>query len=125
MRRRVLSTTAFVFVAFLLRAVFSTMQAVASELRDVNQGCAGGLCAPCRNVYAHMSTWLLYTPEFQLMIVLISSPLALLVALLGMTPAATLQLMKSSKQVRAMPPKVMDHNNKRLLKEMSMPGSPA
>jgi hypothetical protein len=39
-----------------------------------------------------------YTPQFQLMIVLVSSPVALLVALWGMTSKATLQLMKSSKQ---------------------------
>jgi hypothetical protein len=41
---------------------------------------------------------ILYTPEFQVVIVLISSPVALLVALWGMTSKATLQLLKSSKQ---------------------------
>ena len=45
-----------------------------------------------------ITQWMAYTPEFQLMIVLVSSPLALLVALWGMTPKATLQLMKSSKR---------------------------
>ena len=44
-----------------------------------------------------------YTPEFQLMIVLVSSPLALLVALWGMTPKTTLQLMKSSKRQALFP----------------------
>jgi hypothetical protein len=39
-----------------------------------------------------------YTPEFRPMIELVSSPLALLVALWGMTSKATLQLMKSSKR---------------------------
>ena len=38
------------------------------------------------------------TPEFQLMIELVSSPVALLVALWGMTSKATLYLMKTSKQ---------------------------
>jgi hypothetical protein len=37
-----------------------------------------------------------YTPAFKAIIVLISSPLALLVALWGMTPKSTLQLMESS-----------------------------
>jgi hypothetical protein len=46
-----------------------------------------------------------YTPEFQPMIVLVSSPVALLVALWGMTPKATLQLMKSSKRQMLLPPK--------------------
>jgi len=41
---------------------------------------------------------MVYTPEFQVLIVLVSSPLALLVALWGMTSNATLQLMKSSKR---------------------------
>jgi hypothetical protein len=44
-----------------------------------------------------------YTPEFQLMIVLVSSPLALLVALWGMTPKATLQLMKSKERETLVP----------------------
>ena len=43
-----------------------------------------------------------YTPEFQLMIMLTSSPLALLVALLGMTTEATLQFMKSSRRGNAL-----------------------
>ena len=41
--------------------------------------------------------WLEYTPEFQLTVVLISSPLALLVALWGMTDKRTLQLMRSGR----------------------------
>jgi len=45
-----------------------------------------------------LSKWMFYTPEFQLVIVLVSSPLALLVALWGMTSKATLQLMKSSQE---------------------------
>jgi hypothetical protein len=39
-----------------------------------------------------------YTPEFQLLIVLVSSPVALLVALWGMTSNATLHLMQSSQR---------------------------
>jgi hypothetical protein len=37
------------------------------------------------------------TPEFQLTVVLISSPLTLLVALWGMTTGVILQLMRSSR----------------------------
>ena len=43
-----------------------------------------------------MQGWLIYTPEFQLVVMLISSPLALLVALWGMTSERTLQQMESS-----------------------------
>jgi hypothetical protein len=102
LRLQVVGTTAFVFVAFLVRSVFSTVSAVVFQWRDVEvRRCSGAaaknLCdAMCFNVYTHISTWMIYTPEFQLTIILVSSPVALLVALWGMTSKATLQLMKSS-----------------------------
>jgi hypothetical protein len=92
-----LATTAVVFAAFLLRSVFSTMFAVSFLLRDASVDCLG-LCDPsCRNVYGIISFWMTYTPEFQLIVMLISSPAALLVALWGMTSKPALQLMNSSK----------------------------
>ncbi len=54
--------------------------------------------ASCYNVYRLMQLWFIYTPEFQLTVVLISSPLALLVALWGMTSERTLQRMQSNRQ---------------------------
>jgi hypothetical protein len=106
LRRHMLGTTAFIFVTFLLRSVYSTMHAVVYELRDVdNKKCPVGTSrcdSSCYNVYTHMANWLFCTPEFQLMIVLISSPLALLVALWGMTTKSMLQLMKLSKRDKAM-----------------------
>jgi hypothetical protein len=45
-----------------------------------------------------MFVWMLRTPEFQVTIVLLSSPLTLLVALWGMTSRQTLQAMKSKEQ---------------------------
>jgi hypothetical protein len=96
---RMLGTTAFVFVAFLLRSVFAAINAVAFQLRDINvsstaSSCPLDICDPtCYNVYTLIARWMSYTPEFQSMVVLISSPLALLVALWGMTNASALQLM--------------------------------
>ena len=93
---RMLGTTAFVFVAFLLRSVFATINAVAFQLRDINtaSSCPLGICdTSCYNVYTLIARWMTYTPEFQSMVVLISSPLALLVALWGMTNESALQLM--------------------------------
>jgi hypothetical protein len=101
LRRRMLGTTAFVFVTFVLRAAFSTMYAVANQWRDVGGVCPDGtspLCGSCRNVYEHMLIWMIYTPEFQVLIVLVSSPVALLVALWGMTSNATLYFMKTSQR---------------------------
>jgi hypothetical protein len=44
-----------------------------------------------------------YTPQFQLTIILISSPVALLVALWGMTPKSTLQTMQLTQRQRPVP----------------------
>ena len=106
LRLRMLGTTAFVFVAFLIRSVLSIMFAVAFELRDLNNNNIEQKCrqAPhsvcdtsCYNEYAHIAAWMSYTPAFESTIVLISSPVALLVALWGMTSNATLQLMKQAR----------------------------
>ena len=97
LQRQIVGTTAFVFVTFLLRAVFSTMNALANALQNDGAGCANYCGIPCNNVWDLIQNWLLFTPEFQLSVVLISSPLALLVALWGMTSKRTLQHMKSSR----------------------------
>jgi hypothetical protein len=104
LRRQMLGTTGFIFVTFLLRSVYTIMNAVALQLRDYSKQCPGratatSYCdATCHNVYSHVSFWISNTPEFPLMIMLISSPVAQLVALWGMTTKSTLQLMKSSKR---------------------------
>ncbi len=96
-----LGTTAFVFVAFVVRSTQSTMFAVARQLQDVATRCPGvtGFCDPsCHNVFTHISQWAAYTPEFQTTVVLVASPVALLVALWGVTSRYTLQLMKVKQQ---------------------------
>jgi hypothetical protein len=97
LRVKVVGTTGFVFVAFLLRSVVSTMLAVANQLQDFAQPCPTpqtGCSTTCFNMFSHLVQWSNYTPEFQLTVILISSPLALLVALWGMTSDYTLRLMK-------------------------------
>ena len=102
LRRQIVGTAVFVFVTFLLRAVFSTMLALVNELQDSDDSAScpikDGCDAACYNMYELMRLWLFYTPEFQLTVVLISSPLALLVALWGMTSERTLQRMQSNRQ---------------------------
>ena len=96
-RRQILGTAAFVFVTFLLRAVFSTTIALANALQIQVSGCND--CDPsCSNVWTPIQFWLLFAPELQLSVMLISSPLALLVALWGMTSDRALQLMSSSRR---------------------------
>ena len=53
--------------------------------------------ASCNNVFTHMFLWMVHTPEFIVTVVLLSSPLALLVALWGMTTRLALHLMKPDK----------------------------
>ena len=94
---RIVGTAAFVFVAFLLRAVFSTMNALSSALQNFGADCPTDCGIPCNNVWALIQTWLQFTPQFQLAVVLISSPLALLFALWGMTDKRTLQHMRAGR----------------------------
>jgi len=98
--RQIVGTAGFVFVTFLLRAIYSTMSAVAYELQDDGASCpSNNPCdASCFNLYFLLQQWLFYTPEFQLSVELISSPLALLVALWGMTSKHTLRLMQSRRR---------------------------
>jgi hypothetical protein len=100
LRLQMLGTTGFIFVTFLLRSVFSTMLAVALQLRDADKSCpeTDTLCDVCYNGYTHISVWMYHTPEFQQVIILISSPVAQLVALWGMTNKSTLHLMMTSKR---------------------------
>jgi hypothetical protein len=95
-------TTVVVFVTLVLRSVQSTMFAVARQLQDTSRRCPGvtGFCNPsCHNQFTHMLVWMLRTPEFQVTVVLLSSPLTLLVALWGMTSEQTLHAMKSKERV--------------------------
>jgi hypothetical protein len=104
LRRQMLGTTAFIFVTFLLRSMYSTMLAVVLELRDGDKECPGAttFCEACFNEYSHISQWMTYTPEFQQVIILISSPVAQLVALWGMTTKSTLHLMMTSKRYKTL-----------------------
>ena len=90
LQTRILFSTVSVFVAFIMRSVFSTMHAVSNHLQDWDKQCGNGitLCNECYNVHSHIAYWMFLTPEFQLMIILISSPVSLFVALWGMTPPA-------------------------------------
>jgi len=98
--RQIVGTAGFVFVTFLLRAVFTTMFALANGLQNEESSCpSSNPCdASCYNLYTLMQQWLFFTPEFQLSVELISSPLTLLVALWGMTSKHTLRLMQSRRR---------------------------
>jgi hypothetical protein len=96
LRLQVLSTVSVVFVTFLLRAVFAVMFSVSGALQHDDNGCPGFCDVPCHDVHTLVQSWIAFTPEFQFTVTLISSPLALLIALWGVTTQRTLQLMSSS-----------------------------
>ena len=96
-QRQLFITVFAVFLTFLLRAVFSVMYAVANTSSDNQPNCTG-LCSSCNSVNSLMRIWITLTPEFQLVVELLSSPLAMLVALWGMTSHRTLQIMKAHRQ---------------------------
>ena len=100
LRRQIVGTIVVVFVSFVVRSVSSVAFAIARLLQDGWRRCPGvtSPCdASCFNVYTHMSQWAAYTPEFQVTIVLVASPLTLLVALWGMTSRQMLQAMTPGK----------------------------
>jgi hypothetical protein len=109
LRRQIVVTVAVVFVTFLLRAAFASFYAVSASLQNIgvhNTACIPSLCSSssvsnCQtsfNKYSDMQLFLAYTPELQIVVVLISSPLALLVALWGMTSDHTLEAMRRNKR---------------------------
>ena len=94
-QRQISMTVASVFVTFILRAIYACIFAVSDALQNDNAACQGKCDSPCFNNYTLILTWLDFTPEFQGVVVLISSPLTMLVALWGMSNARMLQLMAS------------------------------
>ena len=82
---KIIATCVFVFLTVLVRSVFSVMYALALSLNEISNKCSTSECDPCKNVYSHILSWILYTPEFQMVTMLIASPVSQLVALWGMS----------------------------------------
>jgi hypothetical protein len=97
-------TSIVVFLAFTFRSIFATMYAVVSVLQDSKNSCPQSdrdsptfYCSvSCFNTHTHVWEWLQNTPELEMAVVIVSSPLCLLVSLWGMTSTRMLQLMLSS-----------------------------
>lgn len=101
LRRKIVFTAVFSFVVFLFRAIQAAMVALALLQSDFDSGrCAQlnrlSLCSLDKcNVWTHMLRWFQRTPEFETVVVVMSSPLALAVALWGMTTRNTVRVMKN------------------------------
>ena len=97
LKRRIFGTVLAVFVAFLLRSVFAVMNAVAASGTNRGSDPSCGLCdGTCQSISVLMYVWLGYTPEFQLSVVFVSSPLAILIALWGMSDNHKLKKLHST-----------------------------
>jgi hypothetical protein len=82
---KIIATCVFVFLTVLVRSFFSVVYALALSLNEISNKCSTSECSPCKNVYSHILSWILYTPEFQQVTMLIASPVSQLVALWGMS----------------------------------------
>ena len=93
-------TVVFVFLTFIMRAVYAIMNALPDLLQNVNAACAAQVSSPCDascyNVWTLMGTWMFFTPGFRLGVESVSFPLTLLVALWAMTTKTVLQKMDAS-----------------------------
>jgi hypothetical protein len=97
LQRKVLGTFVFVFATLLLRSVFSVIYALAQALQNYGNPCGLSFCDTCKNHYANILGWIIYTPPFQLVTVLIASPISLLIALWGMSGVRALEQMTSNR----------------------------
>ncbi len=86
-RRRLVIACVVVLVTFPARAAFNLLNSYATfnYLLVPNPAC--GLCDPCQSHPFIIGVWLIYTPEFQPVVVALSSPLPLVVSLWIITGA--------------------------------------
>ena len=97
LRQEIVGATAVVFLTFLVRSAFSFFFGLAFALQESDKICEQDkqVCdASCRNIETKIAFWMYYTPQFQLIIVLISMPLPLLVVLWSTTKGKVLQQMQ-------------------------------
>jgi hypothetical protein len=103
--RQIVYTCSVIFVSLLVRAVPSIIYAIAAGLQHISASCDAhtdlGRCGECYDVYTHMFVWILYTPSLYFAVLLFSQPVAMLVALWGMTSGQTLAVMKESSAEQA------------------------
>jgi hypothetical protein len=94
--RQIVGVCFFVFVAFVLLSFRLTLMAVA-EYGATDDDCpveSAQYCDPCYNTYSLIQQWYFFTPEFDILCTLISSPIALLFTLRGMGTNRLLQMLK-------------------------------
>jgi hypothetical protein len=96
LRRQTITTTAVIFLSFLLRVMYNIMFAIANSLNNSSTVCEQFVdrCSSCYNNFTYLQIWMLYNPEFYFIIVFIAQNIALLVSLWGMTSGKALSLLR-------------------------------
>ena len=84
-RRRLTAACVIVLVTYPARAAFDLLQAYALSNGPFNPACR--LCDPCQSTPYLINNWLIFTPEFQPIVVAVSSPLPLTLSLWLLTKA--------------------------------------
>jgi hypothetical protein len=84
-RRRLTAACAIVLLTFPARAAFNFLQAYSAF--DVRYNPACSACDPCQSENFLIQSWITFTPEFQPIVVAVSSPLPLTLSLWLMTKA--------------------------------------
>jgi len=85
-RRRLTSACAIVLITLPARAAVDLMYAY-SALNNESISTACGICEPCQSQQVLVNVWLNYTPEFQAIVVVLSSPLPLTLSIWLLTKA--------------------------------------
>jgi len=98
-RRRLIISCVVVLITFPARAAFDFLNAYSSFDLKYNPAC--GLCEMCQSDQFFVNIWLNYTPEFQPIVVALSSPLPLTVSLWIITAADRRALEISTNVLRA------------------------
>jgi hypothetical protein len=93
LKQKVLMTFLFVFLTCLLRSAFQSFYGLAQDGSSHGSQCSASPCDPCKNQWTLISFWIVYTPALQNIVILIASPLAVLVALWGMTNVGEIEQM--------------------------------
>lgn len=96
LKRQIFITCIVVFFSFSMRAAYTSVFAFSLALQGSPADCPTyeNFCSDCYNVHYFMTLWLLYTPDLFFAVTLVSQPLALLVALWGMTSRNMLRIIK-------------------------------
>jgi hypothetical protein len=107
LQQKVVLTAIFVFFTCLARAAFIAFYGLSLSNNDLGNQCAISQCAACKGQWSNITFWILYTPALQNVVILIASPLALLVALWGMTDVGEIEQMSKIAEADAVLPRAV------------------